>query len=247
MRIDQYRIMYEVEDTHFWYQGMRQITKTLLEKYLPKKTNNKILDAGCGTGANMLFLKKYGDVYGFDISNEALKFCKKRGLKNIKRASIEKIPFESNYFDLITCFDVLYHKKVKNYNNVLNEFNRVLKSHGLLIIRVPAFQFLLSRHDVIVHTRTRFNKKQLENYFVLNKFKVLKISYINFFLFPFIFIKRKIDNSFISNKSTNTNSDLKKLPRIINFLLKTLLIIEGFLIKFINMPFGSSLIVVGKK
>ena len=76
--------MYQVEDKHFWYQGMRKITKTLFDKYLPKNKRLKILDAGCGTGRNILFLKNYGQVYGLDISPEAIKYCKKRGLKNIK-------------------------------------------------------------------------------------------------------------------------------------------------------------------
>ena len=81
MRKKEYDAMYKVEDTHFWYRGMRKISETLLEKYFLQKTNARILDAGCGTGAGMMWLKSFGTIFGFDISQRAIYFCKKRGLK----------------------------------------------------------------------------------------------------------------------------------------------------------------------
>jgi ubiquinone/menaquinone biosynthesis C-methylase UbiE len=243
MRIDQYKIMYEVEDTHFWYQGMRIITQNLLDKYLPKKTNNKILDAGCGTGANMLFLKKYGDVYGFDISDEAIKFCKKRGIKNIKKAGVENTPYKSNSFDLITCFDVLGQMEVKKDNDAIKEFYRVLKPNGIIFIRVAAYNWLYSYHDKTVHTKQRYNKKILKQKFINKNFKILKTTYANMFLFPFIIIKRLLNK----NVGEKINSDVNKVNFFINFLLKIIFFIEKHLLNYIDLPFGSSLIVICQK
>src|SRR3989344_2244801 len=107
MEIREYKTMYEVEDAHFWYKGMREIAKTLLDKHLPKNKQLNILDAGCGTGRNIIFLKNYGKVSGFDISPYAIKYCKRRKLVNIKFGSIDKIPYKNNCFDVVTCFDVL--------------------------------------------------------------------------------------------------------------------------------------------
>src|SRR3990167_2828650 len=110
----QYDIMYKVENDHFWYRGMRSIAKTLLNGYLVKKKNIRLLDAGCGTGKGIIFLQQYGNVDGFDISKEAVRFCHSRGLKHVIHGNIEEIPFKDNTFGVITCFDVLYHQKVVN-------------------------------------------------------------------------------------------------------------------------------------
>lgn len=239
METREYEIMYEVEDTHFWYKGMRKITKTLLDKYLPKSKGLKILDAGCGTGRNILFLKNYGHVSGFDISPHAIKYCKKRGLKNIKKGSVDKIPFNNDSFDLITCFDVLYHKQVKNYESAIANFNRILKPGGILFVRVPAFQFLLSSHDKAVHTKHRFSKNELKKILISRQFKILKISYINFFLFPFIFISRIV--------SKHKSSDVKKTNFLLNYLHQFPLWIESLLISYIGFPYGVSLVAICQK
>ena len=141
MEKEQYKIMYDIEESNWWYKGMRKILFSLLDTYLKKKKNLKILDAGCGTGINLNYLKKYGDVTGIDISDEAIKFSKKRGYK-IKKANIEKLPFKDNTFDLVISLEVIYHKQVKNDIKALKEIHRVLKKRGLAIIRVPAKKIL---------------------------------------------------------------------------------------------------------
>lgn len=239
METREYEMMYRVEDTHFWYKGMRKITKTLLDKYLPKSKRLKILDAGCGTGRNIIFLKNYGQVSGFDISPHAIKYCKKRKLANIKLGDINRINFKDGSFDVVTCFDVLYHKQVKNYKNVISNFLRILKPGGILFIRVPAFQFLLSSHDKAVHTKHRFNKNELKEILISRQFKILKISYINFFLFPFIAVSRMINKS--------KSSDVKKINFLLNYLLQFPLWIESLMISYISFPYGVSLVAICQK
>lgn len=244
MQKHEYKFMYEVEDTHFWYKGMRKITKTLFEKYLPENKSLKILDAGCGTGRNIIFLKNYGQVSGFDISPEAIKYCKKRKLTNIKLGSVNNISFNDESFDVVTCFDVLYHNQVKNYEKAIGEFYRVLKPGGVLLIRVPAFQFLFSSHDIAVDTKHRFHKTELENIFLSQHFKILKISYINTLLFPFVATRRLIKKI---NIKTYAKSDVKNINPILNFFLQFPLYMESHLIKFMNFPFGLSVIAIAKK
>lgn len=239
METREYQMMFEVENTHFWYKGMRIIIKRLLDKYLPKNKKLKILDAGCGTGRNIMFLKNYGQVSGFDISPHAIKYCKKRGLINIKRCSVDRINLHNNSFDLITCFDVIYHKQVKNYKNVINNFHRILKPGGILLIRVPAFQFLSGSHDKAVHTKHRFNKNELKEILISQKFRIMKISYINFFLFPFIAISRIVIKS--------KNSDVKKINFFLNYLLIFPLWIESLIIKYIDFPYGVSVVAICQK
>lgn len=245
MEIKEYKTMYEVEDSHFWYRGMRMITKSLFDKYLHCDSHLQILDAGCGTGRNLIFLKNYGRAHGLDISAEAIRFCKRRGLQDVVIGSIERLPFDDNSFDLITSFDVLYHKKVINHSKAIEEFYRVLKPEGIIFIRVPAFQFLLSSHDLAVYTKHRFHKAELRDIIEFEKFEILKISYINFLLFPVIALKRIFIKS-LSLKN-NQNSDTNRVNILLNFFLLVPLYLESLLIKYIDFPFGLSLIVMARK
>src|SRR5258708_20211200 len=99
---------FEVETNHWWWVARKRIVTTLLKKHLHSK-NNKILDAGCGTGAGMLYLRELGTVYGVDLSPTAVAFCKKRGISNVKTADVSKLPFKKNFFDLVCLMDVIEH------------------------------------------------------------------------------------------------------------------------------------------
>lgn len=243
MKKEEYEIMYKVEEDHFWYRGMRRITETLLKKYLPKKSKNKILDAGCGTGGSLLFLKNYGIAQGVDISDLALSLCHKRGLKNIKHASVNNLPFKDGSFDVITSFDVLCHKNV-NDKEAMVEFYRVLKPGGILIVRLPAYQWLYSYHDVSVHNKHRYTSKELNSLMSNINFQILKMSYVNFFLFPLVLLKRILAR--FSNQN-QTQSDVVPIAEIVDRLFYLFLFLESILIRYVNFPFGLSVMAVAVK
>lgn len=245
MEKSQYKVMFEVENNHFWYQGMRKITKNLLKKFLRSQTDIKILDAGCGTGRNMLFLKKYGKVTGIDISDYAIKFCKKRGLKNVKVGSIDKLPFPDKSFDLVTCFDVLGQLEVKSDKQALSEFYRVLKPNGLLFMRIAAYNWLYGYHDRLVHTKHRYNTNEVRDLLTKTKFKLIKITYANCFLLPLVILRRIVKRFFI--KRNQDDSDVKPVYPILNDVLKVPLSAESLIIPYLDLPFGLSVITVAKK
>ena len=89
MELEEYAIMYYVEDIHWWYQGMGSITRAVLGRWYAPGAGLRILDAGCGTGASMTsYLAGYGQVTGFDFAGDALNFCSLRGAKRLARASV---------------------------------------------------------------------------------------------------------------------------------------------------------------
>ena len=69
----------------------------------------RILDVGCGTGANLVLLSQFGDAEGVDISPDALAFCRARGLENVRLGAAETLPYEDGRFDVVTAFDVVEH------------------------------------------------------------------------------------------------------------------------------------------
>ena len=235
-----YDDLYKLEEIHWWHKAKRNLVSYFLQKYLKDKTN-KILDAGCGTGKNLEAFSKYGRVWGIDLANDAISFCKKRGFKNVIAGSIESIPFDNGTFDCVTALDVLEHV---DDSKALKEINRVLNREGILIITVPAFQWLWSRWDEVLHHKRRYTKDGLEGILQKNGFKIIKVSCCYSFLFFPALIIRVIKNLIYKDYYP---SDFKLSNKIINSLLGNITGFEKFFIINSQIPFGTSLIVIAQR
>ena len=97
-----------VEQGHFWWRGLRRFIRPLVADALHGRANPRILDCGCGTGANLVVLSEFGRTFGFDLSPHGLEFARGDGQARITNASVTHIPFQDGVFDLVTIFDVLY-------------------------------------------------------------------------------------------------------------------------------------------
>src|SRR5438309_3910201 len=155
MEREQYAIMARREERHWWYAGMRRVALAVLEGAIRGRRGLRILDAGCGTGGTTVELRRFGDVVGVDLAWEALEPASGRGLRELARASIEQLPFGGATFDVVTSFEVVYHLGVASDMSALTELRRVLKPAGLLLLRVPAHDWLRGQHDRLVHTLHR--------------------------------------------------------------------------------------------
>ncbi len=250
MEIAEYANIFENENAHFYYVGTHNAVIKFLEAYLPKRTGNTILDAGCGTGALMKKLKKFGKVYGIDVSDEALKFTKLNNLKQVKKAGVENIPYQGNQFDAVISIDVLYHRQVKSDLRALREFRRVLKSGGILIVKNPAHNWLRGSHDVVIHTKRRYSKNEFNKKLEKVEFQIIKSSYINIFFLPLAVIKRLLESVLKSKRSFSSSrpaSDVQGVPPLINKMLINLYGVETDWFLKSTIPFGLSLFSIAKK
>lgn len=240
MRRDLYRDLYNLEIKHWWHISKRKIVQSLIKRY-NEIQNPKILDVGCGAGKHMSELRKVGRVWGIDQSPDAVKYCKKRGLKNVKIGNAEQTHLSSDSFDIITLLDVLEHT---DDNKTLKELRRILKKDGILIITVPAFSWLWSRwDDVLLHQR-RYTKTTLTGTLRKNNLNPIKITYLYSFLLLPVLIIRKIKQIFFIK---NYPSDFKLSNSFLNTLLYFFTRVEFFFAQRLTIPFGTSLIVVAKK
>lgn len=242
MKNDEYEIMFRAEREHWWYQGMEIISRRLIEKYYPQAGTLKILDAGCGTGGMTAGLGAYGSVYGLDISFLALDFCRRRGQVNISCGSIERLPFQSDRFDLITSFDVLCIKGLDD-ERVLAEFKRVLAPGGRVFLRLPACPWLRGAHDRAVDIGRRYRLGALRK--KLNKagLVVEQLTYANMWLFPLAVLKRGLECLLPPQKG----SDLTWSMGPLNGIFKTILSSEAYLAARISLPIGLTAVAIARK
>lgn len=242
MQKEEYQRIDRLESVHFWYRAMDELTLDMLKTFAAGQ-NNKLLDAGCGTGGFSKKMEILGEVTGVDISDTALVYCRKNKLTKAVKASILSLPFPDNFFDVITCLDVIYHKGVSDDIKALNEMHRVLKPGGLFVLRVPAFELLRGNHDVIVQTRHRYTANEIKNKLVDSGFKIIKLTYANMLLSIPLFIKRAAEKLFKIPKK----SDIYQPRRMLNEFFYITMKKENILLKHASLPFGSSVICLARK
>jgi SAM-dependent methyltransferase len=241
MDASEYAIMYQVEDRHWWYAGMRRITRAMLDEHASLR-NASILDAGCGTGANLVMLGQYGAAVGVDIEPQALDLCRARGLQGLARASVTELPFAAESFDLVTSFEVIYHLAVSDDEAALREVRRVLKPGGLLLLRLPAHNWLRGRHDVAVHTRHRYTTAEVSRKVEGAGFTVVRLSYANCLLFPVAVVKRLLE----SVVPPGAGSDVGP-PPFGNGVLESILSAEAHWLRRWPLPWGLSVLCLARK
>lgn len=229
------------EKDDWWFVGRRQIILILLGKYLAGRKNLLIIDIGCGAGDVIDVLGSYGKAIGVDNDKQIVEFDKKKG-RNVVYGDINKLDFPNDTFDLVLLLEVLEH--LDSDMAGIKEVFRILKPQGIFLATVPALPLLWSSHDFAAHHRRRYTKKELEKKLTMSGFNILKISYINTFLFPVIFLIRLWRNLFSAQKN---KSDFIDYPPFLNFLLKLVFSSEAFFLKAVNFPIGVSLLALVKK
>ena len=240
----EYAVMYGVEDTHWWYKGMQSITCALLDRVCgSRKGSLRILDAGCGTGGVIEYLRDYGQVTACDYSEQALRFCRTRRHERLARASVMALPYADARFDLVTSFDVLCTHGVSDDEVALREFARVLKPDGLLLLRLPAYDWLRGRHDVKVEIRHRYSARELKDKLRRSALEPAHISYANMLLFPIALLKRLSERVL----PPQAGSDLTLNTGALNGVLRALLGLEAPLVARTRLPFGLTLVALGRK
>lgn len=241
MRLEEYARMYEAEERQWWYAGMRAIALALLDVCWTPRADARVLDAGCGTGNNLVHLAARGRPFGVDLSEEALRFCLTRRV-TVARASVLSLPFRDASFDLATSFDVLYHRWVEDDRAALAELARVLKPGGLLLVRVPALKMLWGAHDEAVLSRHRYTRGELHALLRAGGLDLLRSSYCNTLLFPLLLARRTLDRLLDRH-----GSDVGFLPAPFEWLFRTLLRVEARLIPRLALPVGASVIAIARK
>jgi SAM-dependent methyltransferase len=244
MRSVDYEFLFNIEEHFWWFVAMRGITDTILASKL-QNGPLKVLDAGCGTGFNLLHFEKTGhSAYGFDYAREAVTAVQRRGFAKVVRASITEIPYRSDTFDLAYSFEVI--DEVSDSDQAIRELYRVLKPGGSLLLRLPAFDWLRSSHDTDIGTLHRYTLGEIEEKLKHAGFRVRRSTYANCLLFPVVVVRRLLKHLGIGG-----GTDTKPMPAGLQWLdpvFRTVLGLEEGLIRWgIRLPFGLSAICYAEK
>ena len=239
-----YAIMDRVEDSHWWFVGRRAILESFLRGICSRLSTPdsrlKILDVGCGTGANLEMLAEFGSAEGVDVSDDALEFCRKKGL-TVQKGLAETLPYADETFDISTALDVIEH--LDDDIAGLKEMHRVTKTGGYTLIFVPAFMWLWGVQDDISNHRIRYTKKQIVERVEKAGFKVERATYANFTFFAPILGGRTLMKITGIKPESENNVNISALNGIFGKIFSA----ERFLLEKMDFPFGVSTVIVARK
>jgi SAM-dependent methyltransferase len=243
MQSHHYPILYRVEETHWWYVGRRQIIGSLVERICTMLRNPepRILDVGCGTGANLKMLASFGQAEGVDISDQAVEFCRERGLRSVKLGAIEELPYDSGSFDLVTALDVVEH--LDDDLAGLREIRRVLSPGGCVLLFVPAFMFLWGVQDDVSNHRRRYTLPGLLSVVKKAGFSIEWASYANISFFLPVLAVRSVMRWFGLRAATEYGINISVMNGPFSWLLGA----ERFVFKRSTLPFGVSAICIARR
>jgi SAM-dependent methyltransferase len=240
MNEGEYGKMYQLEDHYWWFVGRRNLALSLLKPALGQ-TRSQVIDLGCGTGVVLRELQSWSSPIGFDMSALALSFCRKRGLSRVVQGDGVQLPFAAESVDAVFGLDSFEH--IEDDAAAFREAFRVIKQGGTLVMSVPAFKFLWGPHDIALMHFRRYRRDQVRHRLEEAGFHVERVSYSVFFLFPIIVLWRILERL----KKGPAQASLVVLPTWINRSLIAIQSLETSLLLKMNLPYGSSVIAVGRK
>jgi SAM-dependent methyltransferase len=243
MQPHHYPILYQVEERHWWYVGRRRIIQSLVEKICTtlNKPNPRILDVGCGTGANLKMLAAHGQAEGVDISQQAVDFCRERGLESVKLGAAEDLPYENDSFELVTALDVIEH--LDDDVAGLREMRRVLRRDGRVLLFVPAFMFLWGVQDDVSNHRRRYTLPSLLKAVEAAGFSVEWSSYANISFFVPVLVVRSVMRWLGLRADTEYGINIS----LMNGPFSRLFAAERFVFKGGRLPFGVSAVCIARR
>jgi len=243
MQRDEYRRMAALEDSMWWYRALHAGLLQRLRALQPA-LGSRLLDAGCGTGGALRYLKLPMAgllLQGVEYDAEAAEMAAAKTGLPITVGSVNALPFEAASFDLILSNDVLCHAAVDEAA-ALAEFHRCLKPGGVLLLSLPAYAWMASAHDQHVHNARRYTAGGARARLAEAGFRVEAAGYWNSLLFPLMLLHR------LTAGRTQGSSDVQPFPPLLDRLFFAVTALERGLARMgLSLPFGGSVWVQARK
>jgi SAM-dependent methyltransferase len=235
------------EARHFWFRGFRAFVTPWLQDAAAGRSGLRLLDCGCGTGANVQLLDTFGRAYGFDLAETGLRIGREAGRTRLARASVTAVPFPTASFDIVTSFDVLYSLDEKAEEAAIAEMYRLLRPGGCAIVNVAAMRILRGDHSVLSREVRRYDRADLRARLERGGFRVERLTYTNATLFPPLAIARLLQRLRGLRSESEADTEISVPPEPINAIMSLVMRLEALWLRRFNEPFGSSLLCLARK
>jgi SAM-dependent methyltransferase len=218
----------------------------VLAKLSPTAPDGPIVDVGCGTGGNHGALREASGrpVAGFDVELSALSHVPlgPTGGRRVTMALAEHLPVPDRSAGVVTSLDVLEH--LDDDVLALCEYHRILAPGGIAVLTVPAYEWLWSAHDDWTAHRRRYTSRRLADAMSATGFDVLRRTYFHSFLVPPATLLRRTP---LRRMVNGAQEEVGASSRIVDMATSGLAAVERSWASRLRMPFGLSLLAIGRR
>lgn len=233
-----------IEDRIWWALGRRAIIRQFLDRAAEQKIE-KVIEVGCGSGGDLPLLAQYGKVWGIERSAVLARRARQRG--------VAVDVYETDFFDrdidpsvnLFCLFDVLEH--IEQDDEFVRRLSQKANRDHMLLISVPACQFLFGPHDEMLHHYRRYSRRRLEALLEKHGYEIVRSSYFMFLLFPLAVLSRFLEGLKGRLGFRKKEVNIGRVPAPLNWLFTKALQLEGWLGRFIRFPIGLWVFALARK
>ena len=229
----------EEDRRHWWFRGRLAVITAALERALPQRPV-RLLELGCGTGNVLGALGRFGQAVGMETHPDLVAAARAAGLDVREGRLPGDLVVEPGWAEVVLLLDVLEH--LADEAAALETARRALTADGLLVVTVPAYQWLWSGHDVALGHRRRYTASRLRRVVERAGFRVLRVSYFNTLLFPALALMRAW-----KQLAGDTTHDLRRPVPALNRWLERVFALERHVVPRCALPFGASLLLVARR
>ncbi|HTK28154.1 MAG TPA: class I SAM-dependent methyltransferase [Vicinamibacterales bacterium] len=244
-----YARLADIEERHWWAAGVRAIQQELLDRVAPESAPRLVLDAGCGTGLTLTWVRRYTNVEptGLDRAAAGLAFCRSRGHRRLLQGDATTLPFPGHRFHLVLSCDVIQHLPRPDGDvRALAEMARVLAPGGYLLLRTNSrCGYPDDEPEPDYH---RYTREELREKIEAAGLKIVRMSYANFLPALALTAWRRVSRHPVSGTDPGLGLQPRHSP-IVRTILSGVLRAEGHYIASHDgsLPFGHSLIALAQQ
>ena len=242
---NRYDLTAAAQDAHFWFRGFRRFLAPVLDRAAGGRRDLAILDCGCGTGANLALLSAYGRLAALDLSPAALAYARQRGGRLVC-GDVTRLPFDDHAFDLVTSFDVF--QSLPDDGTALADIVRVLRPGGRAVVTVSAFEALRGAHSTAWEEQRRYTPAMVRRLAAAAGLQSVEVRFLFATLVPPLWVGRRMQRLLgVEGAPEGRDRDMEVPAGPINAALGGLLAMEAAASAVVPMPWGSSILLVGRK
>jgi SAM-dependent methyltransferase len=238
-----------LEETNWWFVGMRSIARSLMSDF-PRF--RRAVDIGCGSGGNLELLRSVADeVLALDLSPRALAYTRDRiregaAPTGLAAGDAQRLPLRDRSVDLAWLFNVIEH--LPDDRAAARELARVLRPHGIAVVATSASMWLWSDHDVANHHQRRYARAELEEILSSAGLRIRRITHANTALFAPVAVvaaAQRLRAHVFGRRKYERNA--VAVSPAVDRVLRALLEAEGVWLRRADLPIGVTLFALAEK
>jgi len=243
-----YKTFSLVEDQHWWFSARRKFIRRLIERFVVTGPPGGYCEIGCGTGGNLSMLAETGTLDAVEMDAYGLECASARAVPGVRSVSSGFLPDDlpvTGPYRAVFALDVIEHVEADAAS--VQSMAALLQEGGMLVITVPAYQWMWSYHDELNQHVRRYSRGELLGLVERAGLQVVYSSHLNMILSPMAILARAWEKLLGVFRKPQGSIGMEMPAAWLNRILEAVFSLEQYVAGRVSLPFGLSIVVVATR